>query len=234
MCTDDAIRSGAPAPATPARPRRASTPGLFVLGLVGPAGGGKSTVARALAEDGARVVEADRLGHEVTDRDPDVRAALIDEHGPSVYRADGTLDRAQVAARVFRDPAALERLNQLVHPRILDRLRAAVRAVEEPQADGAANLLVLDAALLLDWGFERECDAVLAVLAPREQSVARLMRSRGWSEATARERLSVARSNESFASLADETVMNDGREDAAVAAARAAVARLVARRAATR
>ena len=55
MCTDDTIRSGAPAPATSARPRRASTPGTFVLGLVGPAGGGKSTVARALAQDGATV-----------------------------------------------------------------------------------------------------------------------------------------------------------------------------------
>jgi dephospho-CoA kinase len=90
---------------------------------------------------------------------------------------------------------------------------------------------VIDAALLLDWGFERECDAVLAVVAPREQSVARLVRSRGWSEAQARERLAAARSNEGFAALADETVMNDGHEAAAVAAARAAVARLVARRA---
>lgn len=231
MCTDDAIRSGAPAPATPARPRRASTPGAFVLGLVGPAGGGKSMVARALAADGATVVEADRLGHEVTDHDPSVRAALIAEHGPGVYRDDGTLDRAAVAARVFRDPAALTRLNQLVHPRILDRLREAVRA---QGGSGAGSLLVIDAALLLDWGFERECDAVLAVVAPREQSVARLVRSRGWSEAQARERLAVARSNESFAALADETVMNDGGEDVAVAAARAAVARLRARRVAAR
>ena len=234
MCTDDAIRSGAPAPATPARPRRASTPGTFVLGLVGPAGGGKSTVARALARDGATVVEADRLGHEVTDRDPAVRAALIAEYGPEVYRADGRLDREQVAARVFQDPAALARLNQLVHPRILDRLRDAVRRFHGTGASGAGALLVIDAALLLDWGFDQECDAVLAVVAPREQSIARLVRARGWSEAQASERLAVARSNDSFAGLADETILNDGREEAAVAAARAAVARLMARRAAAR
>jgi len=234
MCTDDAIRSGAPAPATRARPRRASTPGTFVLGLVGPAGGGKSTVARALASDGATVVEADRLGHEVTDHDPVVRAALIAEHGPEIYRADGRLDREKLAARVFTDPAALARLNQLVHPRILDRLRDAVRGFDGAGAPGSRSLLVLDAALLLDWGFDQECDAVLAVVSPREQSIARLVRSRGWSEAQARERLAVARSNDNFAALADETIMNDGREEAAVAAARAAVARLMSRRAAAR
>ena len=234
MCTDDAIRSGAPAPATRARPRRASTPGTFVLGLVGPAGGGKSTVARALASDGATVVEADRLGHEVTDHDPVVRAALIAEHGPEIYRADGRLDREKLAARVFTDPAALARLNQLVHPRILDRLRDAVRGFDGAGAPGSRSLLVLDAALLLDWGFDQECDAVLAVVSPREQSIARLVRSRGWSEAQARERLAVARSNDNFAALADETIMNDGREEAAVAAARAAVARLMSRRTAAR
>ena len=231
MCTDDTIGSGARAPATPVRARRALQRGPFVLGLVGPAGGGKSVIARALAADGATVVEADRVGHEVTEQDASVRAALIAEYGPAVYRADGTLDRAQVAARVFRDAAALERLNQLVHPRILDRLRDAVRRAS---AAGGPALLVLDAALLLDWGFERECDAVLAVVASRERSVARLVQSRGWSEAQARDRLAVARSNDSFAALADATVMNDGSEAEAVDAARAAVARLVERHGAAR
>ena len=96
MCTDDAIRPGAPAPAAPARPRRAPSPGAFVLALVGPAGGGKSMVARAFAADGATVVEADKLGHEVTDRDASVRAALVAEYGAAVYRADGALDHGAV------------------------------------------------------------------------------------------------------------------------------------------
>ena len=221
MCTDARFEGAA------ARARRAPGPGPYVLGLVGPAGGGKSTVARALAADGARVVEADRVGHEVTERDPDVRAALVADYGPGVYRADGTLDRAQVAARVFADPAALERLNRVVHPRIVERLRAEVAAASE-------GLLVLDAALLLDWGFERECDGVLAVLASRERSVERLVRSRGWSEAEARARLAAARSNESFAAHADETVWNEGGADELLAAARAACARLRARREAAR
>jgi dephospho-CoA kinase len=227
MCTDASTPFTTPAGSPAERPRRASAPGAFVVGLVGPAGAGKSTVARALAADGARVLDGDALGHEVADHDPEVRAALIEDYGPQVYRADGTLDRKQVAARVFSDPAALTRLNQLVHPRILARLRAGIA---EAAHDGFTGVLVIDAALLLDWGFERECDAVLAVLAPAELQVERLVATRGWSADEARRRLANARASDSFAALADEVVRNDGSEACAVERARAAVARLRARR----
>lgn len=215
MCTDD--RHPSSSAAAVRRPRRAPQSGAFVLGLVGPAGAGKSTIARALAAQGARVVDADRLGHEVTDHDPEVRAALIADYGPGVYTATGALDRAQVAARVFAEPEALARLNALVHPRILTRFRDAIAAAARP--DGP-DVLVIDAALLLDWGFEAECDAVLAVLAPEAQQVARLTATRGWSEAEARRRLAAARTPESFTALADAVVMNDGDEASAVHEAR--------------
>jgi dephospho-CoA kinase len=212
MSTDD--RHPSSSAAAVRRPRRAPQPGVFVLGLVGPAGAGKSTIARALAAQGARVVDADRLGHEVTDHDPEVRAALIADYGPSVYTATGALDRAQVAARVFAEPEALARLNALVHPRILTRFRDAIADASRP---GGPAVLVIDAALLLDWGFESECDAVLAVLAPEAQQLARLTATRGWSEAEARRRLAAARAPESFAALADAVVMNDGDEASAIA-----------------
>src|SRR5262249_42924943 len=138
------------------RTARANRP--FVVGIVGPAGSGKSTIARALAGPDVRVLDADRMGHDIVDHDPEVRAALSAEYGAGVYRADGTLDRARVAARVFADPAALARLNELTHPRILARLRAQLA---EAAAQGFQGTVVVDAALMLDWGFERECDAVL-------------------------------------------------------------------------
>lgn len=214
-------------PHAASRLRRSRRAGPFVLGLVGPAGAGKSTVARALAAAGARVVDADRLGHEVTDSDAEVRAALVAEYGAAVYRADGTLDRAQVAARVFSDPAALTRLNQLVHPRILTRLRGAITAAE---SEGYTGALVFDAALLLDWGFERECDAVLAVLAPRAQQIARLTSTRGWTADEAERRLAAARSDDRFRALADHVLMNDGSEALAVdSATRWLAAQLAAR-----
>ena len=154
-----------------ARPRRAHTgDGLFILGLVGRAGSGKSTVARAIAADGGAVIDADRLGHDVTLHDPEVRAALTAEYGADVYGPDGSLDRRRVAARVFSDPAARARLDALVHPRIMER---AWEAMNQLRLAGHRGVVVLDAALLLTWGMERSCDAVLAVTAPESEQVGR-------------------------------------------------------------
>jgi dephospho-CoA kinase len=206
------------------RARRApSTDGLVVVGLVGRAGSGKSTVAAALAADGARVIEADRLGHEVTDGDPAVREALVAEYGPGVYRADGTLDRARVAARVFRDPEARARLDALTHPRIVARIAAALDAL---RAGGFRGVVVIDAALMLEWGLERSCDAVLAVTAPEREQLERLARGRGWSPEEARRRLAAQRTNEAFAAAADVTLDNQGTVAELATAARDAVRRL--------
>src|SRR5262249_46174117 len=113
-------------------PKRRRTPagdGLVIIGLVGRAGSGKSTVARALQSDGGVVIQADVIGHEVTDRDPETRAALISEYGADVYRPDGTLDRRRVAERVFSDREARARLDALVHPRIQARIRGELAAL---------------------------------------------------------------------------------------------------------
>jgi len=214
------------------RPRRAPAhDGLFIVGLVGRTGSGKSTAARALAADGAAVIEADLVGHEVTDRDPEVRAALEREYGGDVYLPDGRLDRARVAARVFADPDARARLDGLVHPRLTARVAERLEAL---RASGFRGVVVLDAALLLEWGYERACDAVIAVAAPEREQVLRLARLRGWSGDEARTRLAAQRSEADFRRAADVTLENAGTPEELAAAARAAVARLRAARAAER
>jgi dephospho-CoA kinase len=211
------------------RPRRApSRDGLFIIGLVGRAGSGKSSVAAALAAGGATVIEADAIGHAVTDGDPAVRAALVAEYGAGVYGADGTLDRRAVAAKVFADRAARARLDALVHPRILARLR---HALDELRAARWSGTVVVDAALMLEWGFERECDAVLAVRAPEADQLARLTRARGWTADEARSRLAAQRTDPAFADAADTVIDNRGTPEDLAREARAALARLQDRRA---
>ncbi len=205
------------------RRRPAAGDGLFIVGLVGRAGGGKSTVAAALAAEGAVVIEADRLGHEVTDGDPQVRAALAREYGAGVYGPDGRLDRERVAARVFRDTAARARLDRLVHPRLVARIEGEL---EELRRRGFHGVVVLDAALLLEWGLERACDVVVAVTAPEPEQVRRLGRQRGWSEDEVRRRLAAQRPDEDFRARADATLDNSGGVEELARAARAAGARL--------
>jgi len=210
------------------RSRRAHTgDGLFILGLVGRAGSGKSTVARALVADGAALIDADEIGHQVTDHDPEVRRVLAAEYGADIYGADGQLDRRRVAARVFSDPAARARLDALVHPRILER---AWEAMNQLRVTGHRGVVVLDSALLLQWGMERSCDAVLAVSAPEPERIARLTRSRSWSEAEAQAVLAAQRPNEIFTEAADLTIENAGSVAELERAARAGVVRLMAER----
>ncbi len=223
MSTDPTPRKPAdPTDAAAKSRREAPSDGLCIIGLVGRAGSGKSTVARALVARGAVVMDADRIGHLITDTDPEVRQGLIAEYGPQVYRTSGVLDRSQVAARVFQDAAALQRLNLLVHPRILSHLRTSLDALRER---GARGPVVIDAALMIDWGFERECDALWAVVAPESLQIGRLVGGRGLTETDARARLSRQRSNAEFAASADEVLVNDGSESQLEALAKAALTR---------
>ncbi len=182
----------------------------LVVGLVGRVGSGKSTFAQAMRERGAAVIEADRVGNHITDTDPEVRAALQAEYGPGIYREDGSLDRARVAERVFSDAEARRRLDALVHPRLVERLQ---RELERLQAEGSVKVILVDAALMLDWGLDRKCDLVVAVVAPETLQLERLQRSRGWSAEHARRRLDAQRSSEEFARRADVVVENRGAPD---------------------
>ena len=140
-----------------------------VLGLVGPIGAGKSAAAGLLADRGARVIDADRIAHEVL-AEPRVVRALVKRWGPSVA-PKGRVNRSAVAGRVFADDAERRFLEDLVHPPVIKTIRAAIR---EARRKGEA-LVVLDAPLLVEVGLHKECDAVLYIDAPK---AARLRRAR--------------------------------------------------------
>lgn len=153
---------------------------MRVIGLMGGVASGKSLVARHMAALGAGVLDADRAGHEVL-RTAAVESAARTRWGEAVFGPDGRIDRAKLAGIVFAGGPAAERerkyLEKLTHPEIGRRLAAEA---DQLAAAGAAAA-VLDAALLLEAGWDRFCDRLLFVDAPRELRLARA-RERGWSE----------------------------------------------------
>jgi dephospho-CoA kinase len=154
---------------------------MLTIGLIGGIASGKSTVGRLLAEQGAALIEADALAHEVLGERA-VRDALVERWGPEILATDGQVNRRELAGRVFGEDeaAAAERrfLEGLVHPRVRVRLREAVQR----HAKSGGRAAVLDVPLLLDVGWEDECDLVVMVDAPREARLARAA-GRGWDAA---------------------------------------------------
>ena len=137
----------------------------IVLGILGGLAGGKSTVAALLAGRGAAVIDADAIGHEVIDR-PQVRAALSAAFGEQILDKSGRVERRLLAQAAFGDAERVDKLNGIVHPPILEEIRGRV---EEIKRFGQAPLIVLDAALLVETGLDKElCQALLYVEAPED------------------------------------------------------------------
>lgn len=146
-------------------------PELFVLGLTGPTGSGKSRVAGRLAAEGIPVVDADRLARQVTEPGSPTLTALAKAFSPDILRQDGTLDRRKLAALAFASPEATARLDAVTHPAILALGR---RQLAELAAAGH-RAAVLDAPLLYESGADALCGRVAVVLAPREERRRRIL-----------------------------------------------------------
>jgi dephospho-CoA kinase len=141
-----------------------------IIGLTGGIASGKSTVAKMLAALGATVLSADEDARAVLAPDAPLLAAVFAAF-PEVRRADGTLDRAALAARIFADPDAREHLESLTHPAIIARMRGAVAAA---RADSRPGILVYETPLLYEADLESLFDAVVVVYCPPEVQAERL------------------------------------------------------------
>lgn len=184
-----------------------------VIGLTGPTGAGKSTVAAAFAKLGCAVIDADVLARQAV-QDPECLAALAGAFGADIVAPDGSLDRRLLAKRAFPSPEKTETLNRITHPAVL---KETVRRIAELKKSGAAAV-VLDAPLLFESGADSLCDTTVAVTAPPESRLRRIMARDGISEETARERMNAQHPNEYYEQRAahrfdgctDYAVLEDG------------------------
>jgi dephospho-CoA kinase len=176
---------------------------LIILGITGPTGSGKTTLLARITARGGCVLDLDAVYHELLKTD---RALLreLDERFPGVIR-DGSLDRKALGAIVFADPEALLNLNKITGKYILAETDRRLTAA---QTEGI-TLAAIDAINLLEGDLPRRCDATIAVVAPEEVRVRRIMERDGITEEYARARIAAQPPAEYYVQRCDFTLKND-------------------------
>jgi dephospho-CoA kinase len=175
----------------------------YLIGLTGNIATGKSAVARMLAELGARVIDADRVAHEVMRHGTPTWQAVMGAFGPAILAPDGEIDRKRLGDIVFTDPDALRQLEAIVHP-------AVGLAVGEAIAAATERVVVVEAIKLIEAGMHRAYHALWVATCPAEIQIARLVSQRGLSKGEARLRVEAQPPQAEKVALADVVIDTGG------------------------
>lgn len=174
-----------------------------LIGITGPMGAGKSTVAQILRELGAKVLDADAIVLQERSRGTVGYSAIVQQFGTKVLGEDKEIDAKKLAEEVFADPAKLEQLERIVHPRVVARVLEARQMLKDDQ------VLAVEAIKLLDSSMRSLYDQIWVVVAPREVMLERLA-ARGVPRAEAEARLRHQRSEDEFRKAAHVVIENTG------------------------
>jgi len=181
--------------------------GVYLIGLTGGIASGKTTVARRLVEHGAVHIDADDLARAAVESGTLALAQIRDTFGDDVLNADGSLNRAALGALVFADPAALGRLNAIVHPAVRARSNTLIRAAEAADPDA---IVVYDVPLLVEAAVDHPFDLIVVTHAGEETRVRRMVDLRGMSATDAARRIGSQASDADRLAVADVVIDTDG------------------------
>ena len=177
---------------------------MFVLGITGGIGTGKSTVARILKAHGAIVLDADEISRDVTKAGGSALSEIIDVFGPEFIAEDGSMNRKMMADKVFKDSKTLDALSMIVHEKVF----AEMSAERETLKKAGEKLLVMDVPVPAKEGFIDVCDQIWVVWADENIRLDRLA-GRGMSEAESRRRMKLQLSKEEYFNLGDIIIENN-------------------------
>ena len=218
-----ALRRGSRASAS--APAAAAVRTLMLrVGLTGGIASGKSTVACMLRDLDCPVLDADTLGHELLEQGQDAYNEVVREFGKEILDAYGNVDRGKLGPIVFADAQKRARLNQILHPRILDVVRKWFAALDQI---GGPELAVLEAALIIEAGYNKELDRVIVCWCPPEQQMRTAEGARPDAPSKRKLRIAAQMPMEEKRRLADEAIDCSGSIEETERQVAAAVQRML-------
>ena len=179
---------------------------MKIIGLTGGIGSGKSTVASFLAELGAYVLDADKIGHEVLFPGQLAWKEVIQEFGNEILKPDKSIDRAKLGELVFAKQEALVRLNKIVHPRITETVIGKIKQLKNQNT----KVIVVEATLLVEEGWRSLVDEVWVTTTSQTNRLKRLRTRSGYSESESLSRIRSQSTDEERLKTADVVINTDG------------------------
>ena len=183
---------------------------MLTIGLTGGIGSGKTTVTKILAELGAPILDADRVGHAIYAPGGPAYADMIAAFGNRILADDRTIDRTKLGPIVFADPAALKRLNSIVHPKMYARMREMIDAM---RAAGETRPIVVEAAILIEANWLPLFNEVWLIVAAKEWVIDRVERDRGLARVQVEARIKAQLSDDERRKHAAIVITNDSTID---------------------
>jgi len=180
---------------------------MLIVGLTGGVASGKTTVSQVLKEEGAYIIDADRIARELVRPHAPAWKKLVRAFGKEILREDGSIHRKKLADKVFADLGQRKLLNQILHARI--RKEMEQKAKEIGQKDPEA-IVVIDAPLLVELGDHRQMDKLIVVTSTQKQQIERLRERDGISPEEALRMFASQMPVEDKAKLADFVIQNKG------------------------
>lgn len=180
---------------------------MLNVGLTGGIGAGKSEVAQRFAALGATVIDADAIAREVVAIGTPGLESVIAEFGTDMLADDGSLDRDKLAALVFGDNAARQRLNAIVHPLVGARVAELISDLAQRDPD---EIVINDVPLIVEAAIADRYDVIVVVDSPVDAQLERLTRLRGMAKEAAQARIAAQANREQRLAIADHVIINDG------------------------
>ncbi|MDI6815439.1 MAG: dephospho-CoA kinase [Dehalococcoidales bacterium] len=182
---------------------------MKVIGLTGGIGSGKSTVSRFLAELGAVILDADRIGHEAFKPDTEIWREVVATFGRQILTPNGDIDRKKLSEIVFGNPKAQAHLNQIMHPRMYEIVKAQLGEFRQQGVD----VVVLEAPLLIEAGWTSLVDKVWVTVASEATVLSRLQEQKGLSKRQALARIRSQMPSAERVKYGDVVINSDCRLD---------------------